>query len=195
VGCGAQARSQVRALVAVRPLERLWVCDRASARAEAFASEMATELGIPVEATVDLESAVERSDVCITCTTARAPMIRSGMVPAGMFLAAVGADNPEKQEIEPAVMAAARVVVDSLEQCLSIGDLHHAVVAGSMRPDDVHAALGAIVAGLAPGRTTADEVFVFDSTGTALQDVACAGLVFERAVAAGRGSRAELAPA
>jgi ornithine cyclodeaminase/alanine dehydrogenase-like protein (mu-crystallin family) len=83
--------------------------------------------------------------------------------------------------------------VDVLEQCATIGDLHHALDAGAMRREDVHAELAAVVAGNAPGRRTDDEVVVFDSTGTALQDVAAAAVVYERALAAGTGLRVALA--
>jgi ornithine cyclodeaminase/alanine dehydrogenase-like protein (mu-crystallin family) len=78
-------------------------------------------------------------------------------------------------------------VVDILEQAVTMGDLHHAISAGIMSATDIHATLGQVVAGLRPGRTSADEMFVFDSTGTALQDVAAAALVYERALGAGRG--------
>jgi alanine dehydrogenase len=87
----------------------------------------------------------------------------------------------------------ATVVVDSLEQCATIGDLHHALVAGVVARSSVHAELGQIIAGLRPGRTSLDEITVFDSTGTALQDVAAAAMVYERARTAGAGTRVDLA--
>jgi ornithine cyclodeaminase/alanine dehydrogenase-like protein (mu-crystallin family) len=109
------------------------------------------------------------------------------MIRPGTFIAAVGADNPGKQEIDPALMAQSTVVVDHLEQCLRIGDLHHAVSAGLMQPDAVHGTLGEVVAGLKPGRRSDDETIVFDSTGTALQDVAAAILVYRGALRDGVG--------
>jgi ornithine cyclodeaminase/alanine dehydrogenase-like protein (mu-crystallin family) len=105
----------------------------------------------------------------------------------GLFVAAVGADNPGKQEIDALAMASSRVVVDSLTACAASGDLHHAIEAGAMSEQDVHGELSAIVAGRIPGRISEDEVFVFDSTGTALQDVAAAIVVYERAAADGAG--------
>jgi ornithine cyclodeaminase/alanine dehydrogenase-like protein (mu-crystallin family) len=84
-------------------------------------------------------------------------------------------------------MRSSRVVVDAREQCLVMGDLHHAVAAGAMTAQDVHANLAEIVTGARAGRSTSDEVFIFDSTGTALQDVAAAALVYEKALAAGAG--------
>jgi alanine dehydrogenase len=78
-------------------------------------------------------------------------------------------------------------VVDSLEQCATIGDLHHAIEAGIVTRADVHAELGEILAGRKRGRASAEEIIIFDSTGTALQDVAAAARVYEKAVASGRG--------
>jgi alanine dehydrogenase len=104
-------------------------------------------------------------------------------------VAAVGADNPEKQEIEPALLARSRLVVDSLEQAAAIGDLHHALRAGTLRREDVYAELWELVTERKPGRAPEEEVTLFDSTGIALQDVAAAALVYERATAAGRGQR------
>ena len=82
-------------------------------------------------------------------------------------------------------MASAKVVVDILEQCASSGDLHHAIRAGAVSRSDVHAELGEVVAGKKPGRTSQEETIIFDSTGMALQDVAAAALVYEKAEQAG----------
>jgi ornithine cyclodeaminase/alanine dehydrogenase-like protein (mu-crystallin family) len=106
-----------------------------------------------------------------------------------LFVAAVGADDPRKQEIDAGALAHSRVVVDSLAACAAGGDLHHAIRARLMTEQDVHGELSAIVAGRLPGRASEGDVFVFDSTGTALQDVAAGVLVYERAAAAGAGTR------
>jgi ornithine cyclodeaminase/alanine dehydrogenase-like protein (mu-crystallin family) len=105
----------------------------------------------------------------------------------GLFLAAVGADNPAKQELDPRILSHARVVVDSLDACAASGELHHALAGGVMTRHDVHGELPALTSGRLSGRSTADEIFVFDSTGTALQDVAAAVLVYTSAIAAGIG--------
>jgi ornithine cyclodeaminase/alanine dehydrogenase-like protein (mu-crystallin family) len=89
--------------------------------------------------------------------------------------------------MDPALMASNKVVVDVLEQCAAIGDLHHAISAGVMGKSDVYAELGAVVAGRTPGRTSDDEIIIFDSTGTALQDVAAASIVYEKALGEGTG--------
>jgi ornithine cyclodeaminase/alanine dehydrogenase-like protein (mu-crystallin family) len=109
------------------------------------------------------------------------------MVARGAFVAAVGADSPDKQELDPALMQGNKVVVDILEQCVTIGELHHALEEGLIGKEDVHAELGEVVVGRKAGRDSEDEVIIFDSTGTALQDAAAAAIVYEKAVSQGRG--------
>jgi len=189
VGCGEQGRVQLAALLGVLPIERVLVFDADPDRARRFGEERSRELSIPVEAATDLAAAVRSSDVCVTCTPSRAPLVWNDDVRDGTFLAAVGADSAEKQELDPRLLARAKVVVDSLEQCAGIGELHHAIAAGLVTNTDVHAELADLVIGHRPGRESADEVTIFDSTGTALEDVAAAAAVYEKALAAGRGTR------
>jgi alanine dehydrogenase len=191
-GCGVQGRDQLRALVRVRPVRVVLAFDVDRARADAYATEMSRELHLHVEVADTLGDATRESDVCVTCTTSRRAILHLDDVARGTFVAAVGADNPEKQEIDPALLAQSWLVVDVLEQCATIGDLHHALAAGVMTRADVRAELGEVIAGQKAGRTSDDEIIVFDSTGTALQDVAAAALVYERAVAARRGLQVEL---
>ena len=105
----------------------------------------------------------------------------------GAFIAAVGADNEEKQELDPKILVSAKVVTDLTAQCSRIGDLHHALSLGLLRESDVYSELGEIVAGKRAGRTSKHEITIFDSTGIALQDVAAATLVYEKALSAGTG--------
>jgi len=104
----------------------------------------------------------------------------------------VGADSEGKQELEPALLAASTLVVDVLEQCAAIGELQHVLAAGLMTRDHVHAELADVVIGRRPGRTHEDEITVFDSSGTALQDVAAAIVVYAKAQATGRGTEVKL---
>jgi alanine dehydrogenase len=192
-GCGVQGQAQVRALAAVLPLRRVLAFDADPQRAEQFAVALGRELGIEIRAVRDLRSSVRESDICVTCTTSRKPLLTDADVPPGMFLAAVGADHPEKQELDPALMANCTIVADLAEQCASIGDLHHALTSGRMKISDLHAELGEVVAGNKPGRQAPQERIIFDSTGMALQDVAAAAAVYERAIAMGTGSAVDLA--
>ncbi len=189
VGCGEQGEAQLRAMAAVRPLGVGFAVDVDSAKAAAFADRLSVELGWRVEVSTNLAASVDASDICVTCTTTESPLLFAAHLHPGLFVAAVGADNPAKHEIDAAALARSRVVVDSLAACAAGGDLHHAIKAKVMTEQDIHGELSAIVSGRVPGRTSRDQVFVFDSTGTALQDVAAAVLVYQRAADAGAGLR------
>jgi len=189
VGCGEQGEAQLRAITTVRPLTTAFAVDTDAAKAADFARRLSRDLRLRVEATTDLGAAVLASDICVTATTAHEPFVARTHLHPGLFIAAVGADNPAKHEIQPEALRHSRVVVDSLAACAAGGDLHHAIASGAMSEADVHAELSAIVAGRAPGRSSPDEVFVFDSTGTALQDAGAAVAVYQRALAAGLGRR------
>jgi alanine dehydrogenase len=188
-GCGGQAMAQLRALLRVRRPQRVGVYDQDQSKATAFAKVAAWELAMSVVPVRDLARAVEESDLIVTCTTAQRYFITREMVRPGTFIAAVGADNENKQEIDPRLLAEAKVVTDLTVQACVIGDLHHAIVAGVMSAQDVHAELGEVIAGRKAGRARADEVIVFDSTGIGLQDVAAAVAVYRRALGekSGRG--------
>lgn len=173
-GCGEQGAAQLAALSEVLPVRRCLAWDRDQRRAAALG-----------EAAPDLQAAAAEADVIVTCTTAREPFLAAEFVRPGTFIAAVGADAPHKSEIQPELMAAARVVTDVTEQCAAMGDLRHAIAAGAMRCEDVHAELADLVAGGRPGRTSEDEITLFDSTGTALQDVAAMAFIYDRAIRRG----------
>ena len=192
VGCGVQGEVQLAAVAAVLPLRRIMLVDIDDTRAGDLAARAAARHGVRVEPAKDLRSALRASDVCVTCTTSRRAFLGAGDVAPGTFIAAVGADNPEKQELEPSLLASATLVVDVLHQCAEIGELHHALAAGVLTPERVHAELADVVAGRRPGRTRRDEITIFDSSGTALQDVAAAIAVYEKASASGRGTVVKL---
>lgn len=183
IGCGAQAAPHVTAIAAVRQISRGFAVDRDAGRARQFAERMTTIYGFDFEPMATAVEAARQSDIIVTSTSATAPILGVGDVSPGAFIAAVGADHPYKNEIEPALMAAARVVADSLPQCLAMGDLHHAIAAGAMAAGDIHGELADVLTGAREGRSRDDEIFVFDSTGSALQDVAAAAVLYERAVA------------
>jgi len=186
-GCGEQARAQLAALNDEFSLRRVYVWDVDASAAAAFADEMSTQLGLEIRSAADRAAAAKTSDLIVTCTTSRTPFLHETEVRPGTFIAAVGADSPDKSELAPRLMARAKVVVDLLEQCLSMGDLHHAVAAGVMTANDVYATLPELAASKKPGRVDDNEITVFDSTGTAIQDVAAAVRIYERARTSGRG--------
>ncbi|MEP6732309.1 MAG: ornithine cyclodeaminase family protein [bacterium] len=188
-GVGTQGAVQLRSLCKVLPLAKAIAWSRSAARAIEFATRMSEELGLPVEAVSDLRDATRQSDVIVTCTPSKHWFLGREHVRPGTFIAAVGADSPDKQEIEPELLAESLVVCDVTAQSAEVGDLHHAIVNGLMSVGDVRGELGAVIIGKSPGRTHDDETIIFDSTGTALQDAAAAAHVYRRAVNAGVGTR------
>jgi ornithine cyclodeaminase/alanine dehydrogenase len=190
-GCGAQGRVQLAALRHTLDIRRVFLIDTDAVAAENFANEVARD-GLDVEVPAQPHDAARTSDVIVTCTSSRVPFLGPTDVRPGTFIAAIGADNPDKSEIDPTLMARARVVTDLTEQCSHMGDLHHALEAGTMRISDVHAELGELVAKRKPGRTQADEITLFDGSGVGIQDVAASARAYQRARERDAGLRASL---
>jgi alanine dehydrogenase len=187
-GAGVQGRIQLRAIAAAAKLEHVHVWDINLPAAERMAQEMSAALKLDVRPTSDLASTLE-SDIIVTCTSARRAFLTPELVRPGTFISAVGADNSDKHEIDPRLYAGSLAVVDSLEQAAEIGDLHHALEAGAVTREHVHASLGEILAGTRPGRTDDKSITLFDSTGMGLQDVAAAVAIYRRALETGAGTR------
>lgn len=192
VGCGVQGRAQLRSIACVRSIAEVHAYDVDAEAVRRFVAEMQPAVGVPIRAASNLRDALRASDIVVTCTTARQPIVHQGDLRPGAFLAAVGADNPGKQEIDPKLLASVTVVADVLDQSMTMGDVHHAVTAGLLTRADVYGELGEIVCGRKPGRRSADEIILFDSTGMALQDVAASALVYQRALDRGAGQRVAL---
>lgn len=193
LGGGVQARRQLELLQAVRSPELVEVWARRPEQAEEYADEMAEWLGLEVRVATDRRSAVDGAMIVVTTTPSRDPLVEAAWLVPGQHLTAVGADLPDKQEIAADVFARVdKIVVDSRAQALRSGDTHHAVDAGVIGADAIHAELGEIAAGFRPGRETEDEITVADLTGLGVQDAAMAGLVTERALAAGLGDTIDI---
>lgn len=192
IGCGVQGRIQLLSLLEVLPLEHVYAADTNLQLARQFAKAMRRETGCEVVALEDFAEVTRECGVIVTCTPARRAFLGPEHVAQGTFIAAIGADSSDKQEILPALMGRAKVVADHIAQCAEMGDLHHAIEAGAMSCDDVVADLGAVVTGRTVPNIGPQDIVVFDSTGTALQDLAAAGMIYERAIAGGIGMTVEL---
>jgi ornithine cyclodeaminase/alanine dehydrogenase-like protein (mu-crystallin family) len=187
-----QARAHVAAISSVRELERAFVFDLDPQKAITFAREMQTLHAFEILVAADLGGATRASEIVITTTSAKKAFLRRDHLSSGAFVAAVGADNEHKQEIEADLFRTSVIIADDLEQGATIGDLHHALDAGVVARRDVRATLDEVVAGVKPGRTSEDEIIIFDSTGIAIEDVAAASIVFERALVDGAGLAVQL---
>ena len=193
IGCGIQGRVQLLALAAVLPLKTVYVFDTDQKKARSFVRQMREETNLEIVPVDDFADATRASRIIVTCTSARTPFLGRNQVSPGTFIAAVGADNHDKQELDPDLLVHAKVIVDVLDQCAAIGELHHALAAGVMTGADVAGQLGAIVAGIERPSFCSADVIVFDSTGSAIQDVAAAGIIYERAKSLGIGLWMEFA--
>jgi ornithine cyclodeaminase/alanine dehydrogenase len=187
IGCGTQGRVQLLSLAAVLPLKTVYAYDNDRIQTDLFVEQMSEETGLKIVPVDDFADGTLNSQAIVTCTSSKAPFLARNHVLPGTFIAAVGADNDDKQELDPDLLAYSRVFVDVIEQCAQIGELHHALEAGAMTRTNVVAELGAIVARNAHPRISPDDIVVFDSTGSAIQDVAAAGIIYERAKSQGIG--------
>ena len=178
VGAGHQAWFELLAVREVRPIETVLVANRSPQAAENFARRIREELGLHAEATA-MREAVAKADIIVTVTAARAALFEAGWVRPGTHVSAMGADGPGKQELDPALVAASSLFADVVRQSVTIGEYEAAHKAGLIDADRI-TPIGAVLNG-APGRTSPEQVTVYDSSGMALQDLAICSLALAKA--------------
>jgi len=188
IGTGYQARTQLEAIAAVRRMERVRAFGRDPERREKFCSEMSERIGVAVDAASSGEEAVKGADIIITATSATKVVLEGAWLAPGMHINAMGANWPQKRELDAAAVDRAdKIVVDFIEQSkMEAGDLIQAFGEDQSRWNAVQE-LSQIVAGKAPGRSNADQITLFKSNGIATWDLAAAVRVYEMAVARGVG--------
>lgn len=188
-GSGAQAPYQLEAVICERPIERVWVVARNAQNGQRFAAEMAERFGIPVGSTSDVEMAVRAADILITATSAHEPLFNGEWLGPGCHINAVGSHLASAREVDSRTIQRATVVTDQTSACWAeAGDLVIPLTASEISASHIHGEIGEVVAGHKPGRTSPDEITFFKSVGLAVQDVAVARLVVEKALAAGMGT-------
>jgi len=188
-GAGVQARLQLEALTLVRPIRAARIWSRDPDKARTAAAALAGELGIDVIAERDPRRACAGADIIVTTTPSETPILMADWLSPGQHVTAMGSDSEHKNELEPRIVAeAGRYVADSLAQTRRLGELNHAIRAGLVGPEAGFSELGAVIAGLQPGRAAARDVTVADLTGTGVQDTAIATLARDRARAADAGT-------
>ena len=178
IGVGIQARFQLEALRTVRKFERVLVYGRKQEAVKAYCTEMMAACGVPVSPAVSVSELVRLSDLVVTTTPSREPLVMAEDVHPGLHITAMGADLAGKQELQPQVLARAdRIACDLESQCRRVGELQHAAGVAHV------AELGQIISGAEPGRQNDNEITVCDLTGIGVQDAAIANLAHEDAVA------------
>ena len=193
IGAGTQGRMQVLALQEMFSLTEVRVWDKYEGVAKKYASEMSNTLGIDVIAYPEQEKVVQGADIVVTVTPSRQPLVKAEWIEEGVHINAIGADGPGKQELDPLIVSRAdKVVVDSLRQCVRIGEIQHALAKNLISEEDIHAEIGEILMGKKSGRESEKEITMFDSTGLAAQDIAAAKIVLEQARIRGIGKSVNL---
>jgi alanine dehydrogenase len=192
VGAGVQARTQLLALHEVLDIEEVRVNDVSVEKSEKYAKEMRKKLGVETKVVRKTDAAVKGADVVVTTTPARGPILMNKWVSEGTHINAIGADAPGKQELDPDILLRARVVVDDVEQAIHGGEVNVPLSTGVIARGNIYADLGEIVTKKKPGRTSDDEVTIFDSTGLAVQDIATDWVVYKKAKRMGAGREVEL---
>ena len=195
VGAGAQARTQLMALLSLyKKLEEVRVWSLPDGTKEAFVAEMEPKYGdaAKIIAVESVKDAVEGADIVVTITPSRKTLVSNDWVEPGMHFNCIGADAPGKQELDPAILKRAKIVVDDWEQASHSGEINVPLTRGIITKQNVWGAICEIVAGLKPGRTSSDEITVFTSTGLAVQDAVTADLAYKKALAKGIGKFVEI---
>lgn len=189
IGTGQQGRNQLEATLNVLPeIREVWLYDVSVPAAKSLASALAKDT-VRVHVADSAEQACCYADVIITATSSFKPIVMDQWVKPGAHINAIGTDTRGKQELEPAIFKRAAVVVDNLAQCCYLGECQHAYDAGIIAQDSIRAEIGEIINQTRPGRTTPDEITIFDTTGVAIQDLATAGYALEEAVRRGVGGK------
>ena len=182
IGAGVQARSHLAALSCVRQIKRARIASRTFDHAQEFVAEAQADFAFPISAEVDVRAAVTDADLIVTATTSREPVLQRHWIAPGAHINAIGTYSPRAREVDTATMLAAKVFVDRRESALNeAGDYLIAADEGAIGPDHIRAELGEVLIGAAPGRTTPDEITLFKSLGLAIEDLAAAAYLYQKA--------------
>lgn len=182
LGAGTQGRMQLIALKELFDIQYVKIWDIEPDMARRYSDEMCEVLSVEVSVVDKPEMVVPDADILVTATPSRKALIPVSAIHEGLHINAIGADGPGKQELDPLIMTrASKIVVDSLSQCIRIGEIQHAISQGLICKEDVHAEIGEILNSDKVGRENDYEITVFDATGISAQDIAAAKMVYDEA--------------
>lgn len=189
VGAGVQARSHIEAISCVRQVKRCRVASRDAGHARQLAEELSGRYGFPVEAVGTVEEALRGADLIVTATSAAEPVVRREWVSAGAHVNAIGSCAPHMRELDAGLVAASSLFVDSVESTVNeAGDYLLALKEGAIGPGHIRAELGEVLTGAKPGRTAGEEITLFKSLGLAVEDLAAAAYLYDKAREQGAGT-------
>jgi ornithine cyclodeaminase len=177
VGTGVQARLQLEWLMRVSACREVLAWGRSALPLEKYKREMESR-GFSVETTLEAAAILKECNLIVTATPSKTPLLSAANLRPGTHITAIGSDTPDKQELDPAILAKADLIVaDSLSQCRLRGEIHKAIEAGQIRESRC-VELGAIISGRERGRTSESQITVADLTGVAVQDIEIATAVY-----------------
>ena len=192
IGAGHQGRNQLEASLKVLPaIKEVWVYDVFRASAEKVVADLQNE-NYSIRVAESAEQASDGADVIVTATSSFQAIVMNEWIKPGTHINAIGTDTRGKQELDPLIFGRAAVFVDNLEQCCYLGECQHAVDAGILSRQSIRAELGELINRSKPGRTSPEEITIFDTTGVAIQDLATAGYALQEAKKRGLGLRIKL---
>lgn len=186
IGTGAQARTQLDALMTVRKIKQIKAWSPSKKSMAGFCTWAEKNYSINVIPSDDIKGAVQDCDIVTTVTPSRKPLVKKDWIASGTHINAIGADAKGKEELDPKLLKAAKVVIDDWNQASHSGEINVPISKGLFSKKDVYAQLGQIVAGKKRGRTSNKEITIFDSTGLAIQDISTAYLVYKKIKAKGK---------
>lgn len=181
IGAGNQARTQLAALLVTRPaISRVNAYDIREVVVQSFLDHVAAEYALDVECASSVSDAIADADIVTTTTPVRKPIVEAEDVRKGTHISAIGADAQGKQELDPEILKQARVVIDNWEQASHSGEINVPLSKGIITRDDIYGDIGEIATGVKPGRESAEQITVFDSTGLAIQDISVASEIYRK---------------
>lgn len=181
VGAGIQAKTQLLAIIEVLPqIKEVKVFDLNRDISQKYVDEMMAKLGINIHPVETIQDATE-ADIVVTTTPSRKPVVKKQYIKPGTHINAIGADAKGKQELEADLLRSSKIIVDDIEQASHSGEINVPLSGGIMKIEDIYGTLGEVVANVKKGREDNEEITIFDSTGLAIEDVACAKIVYEKA--------------
>ena len=189
VGAGVQAATGLEAINEVMDIKEVRVSCRTCETRDIFAQRVSEKYGIKATAVDTIKEAVQGADVLLTTTPSREPVVKSKWVSPGTHINAMGADAPGKQELDSHIMQKAKIFIDCWDQASHSGEINIPVHEGLVRQSDIMGKIGDVIIGAVPGRTSDEEITVFDSTGLAVQDIVTAWNVYEKALQKGVGQK------
>ena len=187
IGTGNQARMQIRAMREVMTIETIHAWDDQLQALARYKADIEREFGIPVVTARSKQDAVEQADIPFPTTRGKGSLVETAWVRPGTHIVAIGTDTQGKQELEPEIFRNAKIVNDSIAQCIEKGETWHPLHKNIIHGDDIHAEIGEILLGRKRGRETDDEITIFDATGMAIQDNTTANLIYRNAIARNTG--------